>query len=213
MNVPPEDLEPSLVTRASLLLRLRNLDDSVSWAEFHHLYFKLVYSHCRRSGLNHGEAEEVAQDVFHGVAQSIANFAPQPTRGSFRRWLLNLTLWRVLDYRRQDDVMAPKVRARLPELENAGPSMIETLPDPSIVEEENWEIDWQTAVLEMALARLAKKVPAKKFQAFELFTRRNWTAGEIAQALGMSAANVHLITFRMTRRLKKEVARLTDKIG
>ena len=98
----------------------------MSWSEFYRLYFKLVYSHGRRAGLNHSEAEEVAQDVFHSVAESIATFSPQPTRGSFRRWLLNLTRWRVIDYRRQDDVMAPRVRARLPEHENAGTSLIMT---------------------------------------------------------------------------------------
>ena len=213
MNLPLDDLDPSLVTRASLLLRLRNWEDSVSWSEFYRLYFKLVYSYGRRAGLNHGEAEEVAQDVFRGVAVSIETFAPQPTRGSFRRWLLNLTRWRVIDYRRQDDVMAPRVRARLPEHEDAGPSLIETLPDPAIVEEECWEIDWRSAVLDAAMARVAKKVPAKKFQAFELYTRRRWSAAQIGRELGINAAGVYLIIHRLTRKLKKEVARLTTRIG
>lgn len=213
MNLPPEDLDPSLLTRASLLLRLRNWEDSVSWSEFYRLYFKLVYSQGRRAGLNHSEAEEVAQDVFHSVAESIATFSPQPTRGSFRRWLLNLTRWRVIDYRRQDDVMAPRVRARLPEHENAGTSLIESLPDPSIVEEECWEVDWRSAVLDAAMARVAKKCPAKKFQVFELYTRRHWTAAQIGRELGMNAAGVYLITHRLTRKLKKEVARLATRIG
>jgi RNA polymerase sigma factor (sigma-70 family) len=213
MNLPLENLESLPPTRASLLLRLRNWQDSVSWSEFYHLYFKLVYSHGRRAGLNHSEAEEVVHDVFQGVAESIANFAPQPNRGSFRRWLLNLTRWRVIDYRRQDDVMAPRVRARLPELENAGVGLIETLPDPSIVEEECWEVDWRSAVLDAALARIAKKVPAKKIQAFELYTRRHWTAAEIARELGINQASVYMSNHRLTRKLKKEVAHLVAKIG
>ena len=213
MNLPQKNLDPSLLTRASLLLRLRNWEDSVSWSEFYRLYFKLIYKHARRTGLNHVEAEEVAQDVFHCVAESIANFEPHPTRGSFRRWLFNLTRWRVIDYRRQEDVLAPHVRARLPELEDIGPSQIEGLPDPSIVEEQGWEIDWQSAVLEAAMARVAKKVPAKKFQAFELYTRCNWTATQIGQQLGMSTAGVYLITHRLTHKLKKEVSRLSTRIG
>jgi RNA polymerase sigma factor (sigma-70 family) len=213
MNLPLENLDPSLLTRASLLLRLRNWEDSVSWSEFYRLYFKLIYKHARRTGLNHVEAEEVAQDVFRCVAESIATFEPQPNRGSFRRWLFNLTRWRVIDYRRQEDVLAPHNRARLPELEDVGPSVIEGLPDPSLVEEASWEIDWQSAVLEVALARVAKKVPAKKFQAFELYTRCDWTAAEIGQQLGMNPAVVYLITHRLTRKLKKEVARLASRIG
>jgi RNA polymerase sigma factor (sigma-70 family) len=213
MNPSPEDLDPSPLTRASLLLRLRNWQDAVSWAEFYQLYFKLIYRHGRRTGLNHSEAEEVAQEVFHCVAGSIASFAPQPNPGSFRRWLLNLTRWRVIDYRRQEDVMAPRVRAHLPDLENIGPALIEGLPDPAVVEEESWEIDWRSAVLEIAMERLAKKVPAKKFQAFELYNRRHWTVSRIARELGINPAGIYLINHRMTRRLKKEVAHLTKQMG
>ena len=82
---PSDDLEPSPLTRASLLLRLRDWEDDISWGEFYRLYYKLIYRYSRRSGLNHSETEEVAQDVFHCVAESIANFSPQPNRGSFRR--------------------------------------------------------------------------------------------------------------------------------
>lgn len=213
MNLPPDDLEPSPLTRASLLLRLRDWEDDISWEEFYRLYFKLIHRYGRRAGLNHGEAEEVAQDVFHCVAESIANFAPQPNRGSFRRWLLNLTRWRVLDYWRQEDALSRRFRARLPELENIGPSQIEALPDPGVVEEESWEIDWRSAVLEAAMARVAKEVPAKKFQAFELYNRRNWNIRKIARELGINPAGIYLINHRLTRRLKKEVARLTAKIG
>lgn len=213
MNLPHENLDPLPLTRASLLLRLRDWEDSVSWSEFYHLYFKLVYSHGRRAGLSHGEAEEVVHDVFQCVAESIAEFAPQPNRGSFRRWLLNLTRWRVIDYRRQDDVMAPRKRARLPEIETPAAGMIETLPDPNIVEEECWEVDWRSAVLDAALARIAKRVPAKKIQAFELYTRRHWSAARIARELGINQASVYLSNHRLTRKLKKEVAHLIAKVG
>ena len=214
MNVPPDDdLDPLPLTRASLLLRLRNWEDAVSWGEFYRLYFKLVYKHGRRAGLSHVDAEEVAQDVFSCVAGSIASFAPQPNRGSFRRWLLNLTRWRVLDYRRQDDVLAPRVRAHLPDFENRAADLIEELQDPGMVEEESWEIDWRSGVLDAAMARVAKKVPAKKFQAFELFNRRHWPASQIAEELGINTTGVYLINHRLTRKLKKEVARLTKQIG
>ena len=127
--------------------------------------------------------------------------------------MLNLTRWRVIDYRRQDDVMAPRVRARLPELENTGPALIETLPDPTVVEEESWEVDWRSAVLEAAMEQIAKKVPAKKFQAFDIYNRRNWPVARIAQELGLNPASIYLLNYRLTRRLKKEVARLSQQIG
>jgi RNA polymerase sigma-70 factor (ECF subfamily) len=212
MNLRPEDLDPSLLTRASLLGRIRDWDDSPSWAEFHRIYFSLVYSNCRRRGLNHSEAEEVAQDVFQCVAESIHEFAPQAKCGGFRRWLLNLIRWRVIDHHRQPNTLGPGSRSSWVQLEKAGPILIENLPDPSIVEEEIQKIDWQTVVLESAMATIAKKVSAKRFQAFELYTRRQWSPAQIARELGMSPAVVYVTCHRLTRKLKKEVARLTQRV-
>ena len=45
-----------------------------SWAEFHRLYRRLVYGRARRAGLPHEDAEDVAQDVFKRVAETIHEF-------------------------------------------------------------------------------------------------------------------------------------------
>ncbi|HKB89174.1 MAG TPA: hypothetical protein VKC60_01525, partial [Opitutaceae bacterium] len=61
----------TLRTRASLLGRLQDWKDAGSWDEFYRLYRKLVYGLACRSGLTHVEAEEVTQDVFKRVAETI----------------------------------------------------------------------------------------------------------------------------------------------
>ena len=203
----------SLLTRASLLFRLRDWKDAASWEEFYRLYRKLVYGLARRSGLSHNEAEEVTQDVFKRVAETIHNFEPDPQRGSFRGWLMNLTRWRVAD----------KFRARRPDefpivvskdgtaTKTAG--SIERLPDPQTSDEAIWENEWQRNVLEVALARLARRVPAKQFQAFDLYARQNWPVLKVSRELGTNPAAVYLIRHRLTRQLKAEVAYLKSQLG
>ena len=97
MNPSESDPVSTLRTRASLLLRVQSWDDTTSWNEFHRLYRKLVYGLARRSGLPHEDAEDVVQEVFKRVAETIDAFESDPARGSFRGWLMNLTRWRITD--------------------------------------------------------------------------------------------------------------------
>ena len=78
-------------TRSSLLLRVRDANDHEAWKTFVDLYGRLVYNHCRKRGLGHEDAENVTQEVFAQVSQSIRKFDYQPERGRFRDWLGTLT--------------------------------------------------------------------------------------------------------------------------
>jgi RNA polymerase sigma-70 factor (ECF subfamily) len=207
-------LEPSdsLLTRASLLFRLRDWKDTASWEEFYRLYRKLIYGLARRSGLTHNEAEEVMQDVFKRVAETIHNFESHPKRGRFRAWLLNLVRWRVSD----------KFRARRPEEHPAMAGQLAAVSDAALMERMTdheagdralWESEWQRNVLDAALARLARRVPAKQFQAFDLYALQRWPVLRVARDLGINPATVYLISHRLTRQLKVEVLRLKAQMG
>src|SRR4051812_4784950 len=108
----------SLVTRASLLFRIRDWQDEASWEEFYRLYRKLVYSLGRRAGLSHDEGEDVVQDVFKRVAETIGAFEAKPRRGSFRTWLMTLTRWRIADKFRD---RLPSATDVVPRWDNVGP--------------------------------------------------------------------------------------------
>ncbi len=200
----------SLLTRASLLFRLRDWKDAASWEEFYRLYRKLVYGLARRSGLSHNEAEEVMQDVFKRVAETIHSFESDPQRGSFRGWLMNLTSWRVAD----------KFRARRPEehhvaigRDKTATGSVERIPDPQTSDETTWEDEWQRNVLDVALARLARRVPAKQFQAFDLYACQNWPVLRVSRELGINPASIYLISHRLTKQLKAEVENLKAQLG
>jgi RNA polymerase sigma-70 factor (ECF subfamily) len=209
MSIQPPD---SLLTRASLLFRLRDWKDTASWEEFYRLYRKMLYSLARRCGLSHNEAEEVMQDVFRRVAETIHGFESNPQRGRFRAWLLNLARWRIADKfraRRPDDCQpAPNPKA---DAGHAG--IVERVSDPEAGDSAIWENEWQHNVLDAALARLARRVPAKQFQAFDLYARQSWPVMRISRELNINPATVYLISHRLTRQLKLEVRRLKAQMG
>ncbi len=199
-------------TRATLLKKVQKWEDSASWAEFHGLYRKLVYGLARRAGLPHADAEDVAQDVFKRVAETIHKFESDPARGTFRGWLMNLTRWRIADKyvsrpklergstRKHDDTGGPRT------------STIERVPDMASAEAD-WDRDWQRHLLAVACGRVARRANARHYQAFDLYMRQRWPIPKVARELDMSPASIYVICHRLTKQLKAEVEKLQKELG
>src|SRR6267142_366377 len=104
------DLSPggdSLVTRASLLGRLKNWEDAKSWEEFAQTYSRLIRAVAFKAGLTESEAKDVEQETLLCVAKTIHEFESNPARGTFKSWLLILTRWRIADqFRRRGPASA-----------------------------------------------------------------------------------------------------------
>lgn len=203
----------SLLTRPTLLFRVRDTADSASWEEFHRLYRRLIYGRARRVGLSHADAEEVAQDVFKRVSETIQNFEHDRERGSFRGWLMQLTHWRITDKFQSLQKLSIRSHAVAPaDATGTGTATIERLPNPE-TEEDEWDQEWRQHVLAAALDRLARLVKPRHFQVFELYVRQQWPVLKVSRELGINPASVYVIGHRLTKQLKAEVARLREQLG
>ena len=78
-------------TQASLLLRVRQLDNREAWKTFVDLYGPLIFWFCQQRGLQEADANDVTQEVFHVVVRAIRSFQYDPQRGRFRNWLGAIT--------------------------------------------------------------------------------------------------------------------------
>ena len=202
----------TLRTRPTLLFRVQQSSDPASWEEFHRLYRRLIYGRARRSGLSHADAEDVAQDVFKRVAETISEFDLNPERGSFRGWLMKLTHWRIAD-RFESNGRVPIKPPSVPSAD-AGPrtATIERVPSPED-EEDEWDREWQEHLLAAGIDRLARQVKAQHFQVFELYVRQQWPVLKVASHLKVNPASVYVISHRLTKLLKAEVAKLRQQLG
>ncbi|WP_231741872.1 sigma-70 family RNA polymerase sigma factor [Stieleria varia] len=77
-------------TRASLIGKLGKSDSDDAWAEFVELYRPLVVRVALAKGLQHADADDLAQDVLATVGKAINSFDPLAD-GSFRGWLFKIT--------------------------------------------------------------------------------------------------------------------------
>lgn len=209
MPRPKDDLLP---TRVSLLRRLKHWEDQESWRDFFNTYWKLIYGTAVRAGLNDAEAQDVVQDTVIAVAKKIEDFTYDPEFDSFKGWLLYLTRKRIaLHYRKRErDRGGP---ARNP---NAMASVtgLERIPDPAGVDLERiWNEEWETHIIDAALARVKQQVSAKQFQMFNFYVLKQWPVKEVAKTLGVSVAQVYLAKHRISILAKKEVQRLQNGLA
>ncbi len=200
----------TLATRASLLGRLKDLDNQPSWQEFFNTYWRLVHSTARNAGLTPEEAQDATQDTFVAVAKNIGEFRYDPARCSFKSWLLLITRQRIIWQLRKRPPAAIHPSTR----NDATPhtSTIDRIPDEASLNlDAHWEAEWTNNLMTAAVEAVKRQVKPKHFQIFDLAALQNWSAQDIARTLKVSAAQVYLAKHRVGSLLKKELRRLAKE--
>jgi len=194
MNNEPE-------TRLSLLLRLRDLNDTAAWSQFVRLYLPLVYHYLRRRGMQDADAADVGQEVLKSVAAAMPGFDYDPARGNFRGWLLTVVRSRTADW----------LRARSRREIVAGDSAIaphrqQQEAEAALDEERRqWEADYQNAIFQCAVEQVQPQVNSATWRAFWQTSVEGQPAAEVAAALGLTTGAVYVARSRVTARLKQQI--------
>jgi RNA polymerase sigma-70 factor (ECF subfamily) len=200
---PTDDRIP---TRASLLNRLKDPGDGLAWNEFYLTYRDLIYSVARRTGLTELEANEVVQDTLISVSRKIRY---DPSKDSFKGWLLTVTRWRIRDQfeRRAQAAKHQHVRsASVGGEQDTRTATIERVPDPGTVDlAAVWEEEWEAHLLQVALARVKRQAHPQHYQIYHLHVILGQSTREVARALNVSTAQVYLAKHRVGNLIKKEV--------
>ena len=203
--------EEFLPTRQSLLLRLRNLEDQLSWQEFFDRYWKLIYSVARKSGLSDAEAQDVVQETIISVSKKIAGFAYDPSYGSFKGWLKRLTQWRIIDHVRKGQYQSHG--KRMPKEEPMSTSLAECLEDPASRQiEKAWDEEWKNNLLEAAMVEVKQRVSPTQYQIFYFHAWKKLPAKQVAERLGVKLSEVYLAGYKISALIKKEIKSLEARI-
>jgi RNA polymerase sigma factor (sigma-70 family) len=200
VDQPPEELIP---TRATLLLRLKNWQDQVSWQDFFDTYWSLIYGVAIKGGLTPAEAEDVVQETMIAVAKHIPAFKYDPAVGSFKGWLLNMTRWRMNDQFRKRSGHEPMAESEADGVEQ------EMEPDALGPElEKMWDAEWENNLLKAAVAKARRRTDPKQYQIFDFYVNKHWEPERIAKAMSVSTNQVYLAKHRVTEAIREEVERL-----
>jgi RNA polymerase sigma factor (sigma-70 family) len=210
---PPEprldEREPSyLETHASLLKQLKDIDDQTIWQEFFQTYWRLIDSTARKAGLTPEEAKDAVQETFVAVAKHIGEFRYDPTRCSFKSWLLLITRQRIIwQLRKRPKHPAEFLQRGADDISPTEP--IERIPDPAHTALDCiWETEWRDHLLSRALERVKGQVSARQFQVFDLLVLQRWSVSDVVRTLHVNASQVYLAKHRVGSLVRKAVRAL-----
>lgn len=191
-------MNDSMATRPSLLVRIRNAQDSPAWGEFVRLYGPLVYAFGKKHGLQDADAADLTQEVLHAVSRAIGRWDYDVQRGGFRHWLFTVTRHELAD-------LMGRVKHHPPGSgDTTMKARLEQIPQP----EESlsiWDQQYDRRLLEWAAKRVRQEVRESTWQAFWQTAVEGKTAEEVAQALEMSVGAVYIAKSRIIARLRQQV--------
>jgi len=208
MSDPAKD---SLLTRRTLLSRLRNLDDQESWRTFFNLYWRLLYNVARKSGLDDGGAQEIVQDTVIAVARKMPEFRYDPARGTFRQWLLRITRRRIIDHLRRIYRQPPRAEVAPESLDQDEAHAAAIIDQSASAIDAAWNEEWEKSTFDAALARVRAEINPRHFQVFDYCVLKDWPASKVAATLGLNAAQVYLAKHRVAQAMKHAVRRINDE--
>lgn len=188
------------LTRASLLLRIRDANDVEAWQRFLELYGPFVHGWYRKRGLQDADASDLTQEVLHAVSSGADRFDYDPERGTFRSWLFTIARRRLNDF----------VERRRREARRLGTAVtLDFLPDESTSEEEaRWERDYQRRLFGLAAESVRSRVDDSTWRAFWMTAVEGQPGKVVADELQLSLGSVYVAKSRVLAHLKQRIRQI-----
>jgi RNA polymerase sigma-70 factor (ECF subfamily) len=193
------------MTRASLLVRIRDGHDQEAWRQFVQLYAPVVYGFARKRGLQDADAADVMQDVLRSVAVASARLNYDPARGSFRGWLYTVARNKIFNF-----LQGVQHKFGRGSGDSDAHQRLEALAGPEWGLAESWDEEYEKNLAALAMRRVQGEVQPATWQAFWQTAVEGHSAREAGEALGMSSGAIYVARSRVLARLKEEVQRLQE---
>jgi RNA polymerase sigma factor (sigma-70 family) len=179
-------------THASLLIRVRDIADQKAWEEFHERYSPMIRGWCRH-WFPH-EVDDMVQEVFSRLMNSMRAFEYKPGRGRFRGYLKTVT------HRLMADLKARPALALV--LDNG------EMPIEIEASQDLWDrlaAEYDLELLEKAKETVRGRVEPRTWSAY-LRTAEEWRKpADVARELGMKVGAVFQAKHSVITLLRREI--------
>jgi RNA polymerase sigma-70 factor (ECF subfamily) len=186
-------------TRATLLLRLRDRTDSLSWQEFHERYGQLLFRYARQRGASQVDAEDIVQEVALSLLKALDGFEYDAAKGRFRSYL-RVAVIRAMGRRagkeaRQGEAVDPNTFDYMTAAREADTDA-------------EWEREWRSHRLRWALREVAPGFEQVTIDAFRVHVLAGKSVKDTAKALDISEASVYQAKSRVLKQVKQRLEEL-----
>ncbi len=192
------DADDSPLTRASLLVQLRDGTNDEAWREFTNLYGPVIYGFARKRGLQDADAADLMQDVLRSVATAIAKLDYDRGRGTFRGWLFTVTRNKIYNF-----LSARRIRPQ--GTGDSGTNRLLASHPETDDSSDVWETEYQRRLAALAMERIKSEFQLNTWRAFWLAAVDGVAVADVAKQMGMTAGAIYVAKSRVLARLKEEV--------
>jgi RNA polymerase sigma-70 factor (ECF subfamily) len=189
-------------TPLSLLDRLRQTPDEVSWRRLFDLYTPPLEAWLRRQGLSAADADDLMQDVFAAIFRDLPDFEHSGRRGAFRNWLRIMLVHRVRNF----------WRARRPG-PGPGDPILDQLVEPESDLTKLWDREHDEFLARRLLELAEPEFSPTTWRSFHRQVVEGRPAAEVAVEMGLSVNAVLIAKSRVLRKIRNEARGLIDQIG
>ncbi|MCO8123759.1 sigma-70 family RNA polymerase sigma factor [Stieleria sp. TO1_6] len=198
-------MSDSPVTRATLILRLRDGNDHDAWSEFLRDYGPMLYRFVRSRGLQDADAADVVQDVLRRVGSAIGRLEYDKQKGGFRAWLFTITRNRLYSYFEKRNKIGPTGN------DTQQMQLLAQAADDRSELHEQWELEHLRSLAAAAMQVVEQQSDPKTWSAFRITAVEGRPAAAAAEELSMSPGAVYVAKSRVTARLRTEIERLQSQ--
>lgn len=205
INLPDDPMTPTHdPTRASLILRLQDAEDMAAWNEFAAIYGPVVFNIASSRGFQTADAENLVQEVFMAVANSISNWLQRNDRGSFRAWLLRIARNAAID------MLTQRATRTIGRDDSEAQVYLANLPAPAELSHA-LDLECERLVFQWASNRVRESVAEHTWQAFWLTTIDELSIDAAAVRLKTRPGNIYFARSRVMARIKQLVQQYQDQ--
>lgn len=189
-------------TDHSLIARVRDLGDGVSWTEFLGIYQPVVYRMARRRQLQEADAQDVMQQVFLSISRSIERWEPGIGRPPFRAWLTTIArnaITKALVRKPRDQATGSTSAAEI----------LAAYPEPDATESEILA-EARKEIIRWATEQIRSEFGEDVWQLFYRTAIENIPIADVAISTGRSAGSIYVARFRVITRLKEKILEVSQ---
>lgn len=190
-------------TNESLICRVKDPADAASWAVFLAIYRPVVVRMACGQGLQHADAEDLAQQVFLSVSKAIAAWEPDANQPPFRVWLARITRNAIVNKLTRQKPDAPGGSTSVLNLLHELPERKDETAQQLIAESRREAMRW-------AADEIRSEFTEVTWAMFWLTAIEGVAVAEVAQQQNKSPGAVYMARFKVMQRLKEKVLEVSE---
>ncbi|MEQ8784989.1 MAG: sigma-70 family RNA polymerase sigma factor [Pirellulaceae bacterium] len=190
-------------TNESLILRVKDPEDAAAWSIFLAIYRPVVCRMARSRGLQHADAEDLAQKVFLSVAHAIEGWEPGVDLPPFRVWLARITRNAIVNAVSRQKPDAAVGSTSMQELLNELPDRDSETTKEVLAESRMQAFRW-------AAEQIRCEFTEATWAMFWRTSIEGQPAAAVARDLRRTPGAVYIARCRVMQRLKRKVTEISE---